>query len=144
MTINDFKLCYFKNNFAYFTSDFENQTGDDWNDAPYNLNAGEPYDYKDTIVFKIAIYGSFSSAQEDQWTTPTSVDEINKGKIPWLVNGWDTEQFWEIKGGITYLEFLKHCELYNINYYVCTKEINETNNKLEQQKEQLQLNFEEQ
>ena len=144
MTINDFKLCYFKNNFAYFTSDFENQTGDDWNDAPFDSNAGIPYDHKGTIVFKIALYGDFSSAQDDQYSRPTSVDDINKGFIPWLDNGWNSDTTWTIHGGISYLEFLKHCDKYNLNYYVCQKEINETINKIDQLNKQLQLNFEEQ
>lgn len=27
----------------YFTSDIENQWGDDWDDRPYEHNAGKPY-----------------------------------------------------------------------------------------------------
>jgi hypothetical protein len=38
------KLCYVKGNWAYFTSrPLSEQTGDDWNDAPYEHNAGTPY-----------------------------------------------------------------------------------------------------
>lgn len=38
-------LCYVRSPWAYFTTRplFE-QWGDDWNDAPYEHNAGEPYD----------------------------------------------------------------------------------------------------
>lgn len=143
MDINNFKLCYFKDNFAYFTSDFENQTGDDWNDAPFDSNAGTPYDHKGTIVFKIALYGDFSSAQDDQYSRPTSVDDINKGFMPWIVNGWNSDTTWAILGGTSYLEFLKHCDLYKLNCYVCQKEINETINKIDQLDKQLQMNFEE-
>ena len=40
----DLKLCYVKDNFAYFTTQkLSDQTGDDWNDAPYEYNAGIPY-----------------------------------------------------------------------------------------------------
>lgn len=40
----EFGLCYVKGCFAYFTSQpVEEQWGDDWNDAPYEHNAGEPY-----------------------------------------------------------------------------------------------------
>ena len=38
------RLCYVSGCFAYFTSkDLTEQWGDDWNDAPYEHNAGEPY-----------------------------------------------------------------------------------------------------
>ena len=37
------KLCYLENNIMYFTSDIENQWGDDWDDRPYEHNAGKPY-----------------------------------------------------------------------------------------------------
>jgi hypothetical protein len=141
MNINNFKLCYFKDNFAYFTSDFENQTGDDWNDAPFDSNAGTPYDDK-TIVFKIALYGDFSSAQDHQYARPTSVDRINTGFLPWLDNGWNSDTTWTIHGGITYLEFLKHCDKHNLNYYVCQKEINETIIKINHFNKQTYLNFE--
>lgn len=46
-TMKEYKLCYVEDNFAYFTNDFENQWGDDWNDRPYEHNAGEPYEKKD-------------------------------------------------------------------------------------------------
>lgn len=37
-------LCYVESNQAYFTTqDLSKQWGDDWNDAPYELNAGLPY-----------------------------------------------------------------------------------------------------
>jgi hypothetical protein len=37
-------LCYVSENFAWFTTrSLEEQWGDDWDDAPYEHNAGEPY-----------------------------------------------------------------------------------------------------
>ena len=40
----DFKLCYLTDIFAYFTTqELSKQWGDDWDDAPYEHNAGEPY-----------------------------------------------------------------------------------------------------
>lgn len=38
-----YKLCYVDNNEAWFTSDFKHQWGDDWDDRPYEHNAGSPY-----------------------------------------------------------------------------------------------------
>ena len=40
-----FKLCYVRHNILYFTDSFEKQWGDDWDDAPYEHNAGEPYEW---------------------------------------------------------------------------------------------------
>jgi hypothetical protein len=38
-------LCYATAGQAWFTTDLDNQWGDDWNDAPLNCNAGTPYEY---------------------------------------------------------------------------------------------------
>ena len=35
MTDKLYRLCYVSGNIMYFTDNFENQTGDDWDDAPY-------------------------------------------------------------------------------------------------------------
>ena len=40
-----YKLCYVDGNEAWFTSDWKNQWGDDWNDRPYEHNAGSPYSH---------------------------------------------------------------------------------------------------
>ena len=53
------KLCYLENNIMYFTSDIENQWGDDWDDRPYEHNAGTPYETH-TTVKKIAFIGYYS------------------------------------------------------------------------------------
>jgi hypothetical protein len=38
-------LCYIEGGTAYFTTQkIEDQWGDDWNDAPYEHNAGLPYE----------------------------------------------------------------------------------------------------
>lgn len=42
---HDYKLCYISENIAYFTTlPLSEQWGDDWNDAPYEHNAGPPYE----------------------------------------------------------------------------------------------------
>lgn len=41
---DDFKLCYINGSTAYFTTlSLDDQWGDDWDDAPYEHNAGTPY-----------------------------------------------------------------------------------------------------
>lgn len=46
----EFKLCYVEGNKAWFTDNFENQWGDDWDDKPYEDNAGYPYDNWSEII----------------------------------------------------------------------------------------------
>ena len=44
----DARLCYIDGPWAYFTTqDLESQWGDDWNDAPYEHNAGTPYEWRE-------------------------------------------------------------------------------------------------
>ena len=92
-----FKLCYVEGSFAYFTTqDLDKQWGDDWDDAPYQHNAGTPYSPFETIkedwnddgspkweILKLAFDGCniiFPSDEYDYW----SVQQINAGKIPWM------------------------------------------------------------
>lgn len=43
-------LCYVENGKCWFTNKWSKQWGDDWNDAPYEHNAGEPYTYWSKLV----------------------------------------------------------------------------------------------
>jgi hypothetical protein len=110
----NFKLCYIdKNDTAYFTTqDLATQTGDDWNDIPYEHNAGTPYDAR------IFYYENGETKKDEKdWNedgtpkweiytlkfnpynmeTPTShydnsrysVDMINAGAVAWLT-GYDS------------------------------------------------------
>jgi hypothetical protein len=98
MNEQDYKLCYIDGNCAYFTNNFENQWGDDWNDAPYEHNAGEPYernykvklatgDYEKikikTLYFELPRYWNYLPC--DHFTnSPYSVEDINKGAVAWI------------------------------------------------------------
>lgn len=104
-----YKLCYIKDNFAYFTTqELDKQTGDDWNDAPYEHNAGEPYppmlfNYVDGRkekdprewnedgtpkweIYKVAFdyCGAETPAEIAGSNSRYSVDMINKKLTPWL------------------------------------------------------------
>lgn len=82
----DFKLCYVDgNNTAWFTTQPltgpNKQTGDDWNDSPYEHNAGQPYYEQGHELVRVGVEG---------FQTPShlgfrcSVDQINAGMIAWL------------------------------------------------------------
>ena len=88
-----YKLCYVDNfdysrygGFLYFTDDFEHQWGDDWDDAPYQHNAGEPYP-GGTHGGHIRIFG-YTNADVQTPSMQTgisySVEDINSGIVPWL------------------------------------------------------------
>lgn len=89
-----YRLCYVSNGIMYFTSDFDNVWGDDWDDAPYEYNADPPYrkteendDY--TYIEMIAYYANDYEFKEPCYgcgNSPFSVKEINSGAIAWLRN----------------------------------------------------------
>ena len=76
------KLCYIENNVLYFTSDIDNQWGDDWDDIPYEHNASPPYETS-TTVKKIAFIGDYSEPCSLFKNSPYSVADINNGIIHW-------------------------------------------------------------
>lgn len=101
-------LCYVKRNFAYFTSiPLELQWGDDWNDAPYEHNAGEPYydhrpnpgaSYIDHSILKVAYDGNFEEPRDSFSNSSYSVEQINKREVPWL-KSWLKEDELTVWGG---------------------------------------------
>lgn len=81
------KLCFIKDNFAFFTKEFDNQWGDDWDDAPYQYNAGKPYEDRFNKIVKLAFYCPLlSTPAEITGIRPPyySVEQINAGAVPWL------------------------------------------------------------
>ena len=109
---------------AYFTTiPLEKQWGDDWNDVPYEHNAGIPYD---DIVYgrdengkvfvesreDFPIYKVYFTPKHDYvrmpedysygGNSPFCVDDINKGAVAWLFNGECG-----IQGGTTLPNFIK-------------------------------------
>lgn len=117
----EYKLCYIDGNKAWFTSNFEHQWGDDWNDAPYEHNAEQPYDHwsgliednedmfkrkwkkhtikHKTLYFEIPYYSYLPC--DNFLNSPYSVEDINKNKVPWI----KTEDFKIVAG--TSIEIFK-------------------------------------
>jgi hypothetical protein len=104
-----YKLCYVDGHSAFFTSqDLKSQWGDDWEDAPYEHNAGEPYrpcwhredkqacdcdickrDWNEDGTPKWSIvvvmwYGPFETPCTNVTNSRYSVEGINAGLTPWL------------------------------------------------------------
>ena len=91
--------------YAFFTPVFDKQWGDDWNDAPYEHNAGEPYDsvtlstkevngikFVDEVAdvnilvvrFALNSYNSSFPRDYDPCNSPFSVEMINAGAVAWI------------------------------------------------------------
>lgn len=91
LTNANYKLCYveeFGYDYAtlyYASTDAENVWGDDWNDVPYEHNAGGPYDDRsDYDIVKVTIKGCFKTPSYGYINSPYSVEMINEGDVPWI------------------------------------------------------------
>lgn len=108
------KLCYVGGSFAYFTTqDLKDQWGDDWDDAPYEYNAGPPYEPKgdkterfglpEWRILKVAFDGVSPLYAGDAYF---SVNQINLlGVIPWLEGHTKEGELIQIFAGTTIDEF---------------------------------------
>lgn len=114
------------NRVAYFTTQrLDQQWGDDWNDAPYDCNAGRPYTWRRTRyakqpdgahswepnphpswqVFEAEFTGPFDTPAGVAFNTPYCVQDINSGKIPWLWTCPDDGEPVVINAGVTFTRF---------------------------------------
>ena len=106
--IGMFRLCYVDGPWAWFTTrdPFTEQWGDDWDDAPYQDNAGDPYEWRpdrgvpEYRLLKVAYDGPLYTPEES-----LSVQEINQTGTPWLVSALYVEAEVEIVGGTLFHEF---------------------------------------
>jgi hypothetical protein len=91
-------LCYVDGNVAYFTTQpLEEANGDDWNDTPYEHNAGTPYRWSaesehDKLktpceITSVYFIGPFQRPEDfcRRDSGGWCVDDINRGLVPWLI-----------------------------------------------------------
>lgn len=108
-------LCYISEPWAYFTTqDLKDQWGDDWDDAPYEHNAGTPYEHRNEDstpkwkIIKVAYDGDFETPRDCHTNSPYSVKRINAGAIPWLVTSrWTSKPIITIPAGTPLDQFLE-------------------------------------
>ena len=102
-------LCYIEGPWAFFTTQLlKNQWGDDWDDAPYEHNAGCLYgsDEGDWEIVKIAWDGPFITPNGGVMNSRYSVQSINRGDVAWLrQEGWHKGLACPIHAGTTLQEF---------------------------------------
>lgn len=149
----NYKLCYVDSEewsgepiTLYFTEldDISKQWGDDWNDRPYEHNAGEPYEYDYSQpeqgvengrgiypkidIYKIMVAGGYDilTPRTNMTNSPYSVEDINKGTVPWLTIKDRNDNPTFIKAGTTLYDTLKALKILgnSISVYAQT-DINE-------------------
>lgn len=87
-----YRLCFVKESWAYFVNGDPTEVwGDDWNDAPHDCNAGPPYGTAGQAMEVVAFDGdlevvgtAMNGVGAGRWGW-LSVEEINAGAAPWLV-----------------------------------------------------------
>jgi hypothetical protein len=133
--VPEYKLCYIKGDTAYFTTqDLDKQWGDDWNDVPYEHNAGTPYgpsisyfvdgreeknplDWNEDGTPRFSLYHLKFTAW--QLETPAdnvrnsrySVKDINAGAVAWLRGNLDDGTPIAIPAGASIDEFKQKVRL---------------------------------
>ena len=121
---NPFVLCYIDQPWAFFTDcPLSAQWGDDWNDAPYEHNAGAPYaehgkDHIPHQIRRVAYDGPFNTPCSNRGNSQWSVQDINAGKVAWLA----TDRYHNgpavvIPAGTEYEEFARLVQLGGGNVY---------------------------
>lgn len=137
-------LCYVDGPWAYFTTKpLKEQWGDDWNDAPYEHNAGSPYEpcwhrnekpcdcelcRRDYFPDGAPRWRIVRVAIETDLGTPAdrapengeySVEQINSGAIPWLqTSRWSPRPGIQIWAGVGLSEFKRLVRLYGGKVYI--------------------------
>lgn len=80
-------LCYISGDCAFFTTlALEDQWGDDWNDAPYEHNAGSPYTggVHDGHIECVYFQAALLTPDDGLLNSNYSVEDLNARKFPWL------------------------------------------------------------
>lgn len=123
--MNEFKLCYVDGSWAWFTTkDVKEQWGDDWNDAPYEHNAGDPYSWAEYMdepkyeLMRVAWEGPFSEPKDGHFNSPYCVQDINDGDFPWLRTDEWSDAHLEIFAGTDFPTFVKLIQKGGGNVYV--------------------------
>jgi len=124
------KLCYVDGMWAVFTTqDITKQWGDDWNDAPYEHNAGFPYEWNPLRegspyeIVRVAFDGPLETPCDNHLNSPYSVQDINRGAVAWLrTDHWVAEEKQAvIPAGTTLADFMECVQKAGGEVYLPTK-----------------------
>ncbi len=122
---DEFKLCFVDGNWAWFTTaPLHQQWGDDWDDAPYEHNAGFPYEWRPDCeipeyrILKVAWDGSFIEPSFEHINSSFSVRDINNRIIPWLRPSYGSDFKDVIYAGDNLDNFIKIIEIGKGKVYI--------------------------
>lgn len=114
------RLCFVDENvWAYFSNvDPLEMGGDDWNDAPHDCNASEPYPRNGQEVYRVAFEGPYEmgGTQSCHLNPPDvpygfSADDLNAQAQPWLYDPGYGETYPKPKSriwaGLTLADFIE-------------------------------------
>jgi hypothetical protein len=110
-------LCLVKGDRAYFTtSRLEDQWGDDWNDSPYECNAGTPYPIdkngNSVEITEVVFDSDLLSPCAGKNTSGLSVEMINDGSVSWLRSpDYDRHVYINIFAGCTLSLFIQYIRI---------------------------------
>ena len=118
----NYQLCYVKDGDCYFANtEPEKVWGDDWDDAPYEHNAGEPYSHREEYeVFRLKIDTGNNLLEPCEYHTnsPYSVQDINRKRVSWLRTAEWIESHFVIHAGTTVKDFVKTLQSNGYPVYV--------------------------
>lgn len=111
--MREYRLCFVEGQKAYFTTkDIKKQWGDDWNDAPYEHNAGTPYFWREDSgeekwdIIDLYFESELQTPDFGHSNSPYSVEDINKGQVAWLESPSYQKEATRVFAGTTIGEFL--------------------------------------
>lgn len=127
--MEEYKLCYIEcvddyNTYKfYFTDNYEDQWGDDWNDRPADCNAESPYE--DETHHIVSMYVEFDWMATDIifGGKTYAVVDMNKGGVPWLIYKNKDYTDYKIVGGETFMNVLALLEISGVAKYWVDKEL---------------------
>ena len=110
-------LCYVRKPWAYFTTEeLSKQWGDDWDDCPYEHNAGEPYEDNGSKIVKLAFSAELETPKDKG---KYSVKEINSGTVAWLTTpSWHSGEKISISAGTPISKFIESIEKVGGEIYI--------------------------
>lgn len=114
----DAVLCYVEGNIAFFTTQqLDQQWGDDWNDAPYEHNAGTPYAFSEYDakqgktpwqIYRVFFDAHLNTPADLAYSGNSrySVLDINRYAAAWLVSESWVENRVIIQAGTSLGDFI--------------------------------------
>lgn len=106
-------LCFVRMPWAYFTRlPLNDQWGDGWERAPYEREAGLPYDDAAQQILTVAFDGPLLPPDAGYDGHARSVNDINRGDAPWLrTQGFINNAPVRIAAGVSLGRFVELVEL---------------------------------